>query len=160
MVHYIPEGCNSVSAYLIVKDANKAVEFYKQAFGATGGACLTGPDGSVMHAELQIGDSTIMISEENPQWGMTSAETMGGSPVSLHVYVPDVNTAFQQAIGAGCTEVAPVMDAFWGDRYGKLADPFGYQWGIATHIEDVSEDEMQRRAQAWMAEMASQGQCD
>ena len=158
MVNYIPDGCNSVSAYLIVKDANKAVEFYKDAFGAVGGACMTAPDGSVMHAELKIGNSTIMISDENPQWDMNSAETMGGSPVSLHIFVPDADAAFQKALDAGCTQIAPLMDAFWGDRYGKLADPFGYQWGIATHVEDVSEEEMQRRAAAWMAEMANQGQ--
>jgi len=160
MVNHLPDGCNSVSVYLIVKDAQRAIEFYQQAFGATGGVCLTGPDGSVMHAELQIGNSTIMLGEENPQWGSKSAETFGGSPASLHLYVADADVAFQRAIAAGCTEIAPLMDAFWGDRFGKLADPFGFQWGIATHMEDVGEDEMKRRAEAWMADMAAQGKCD
>ena len=108
---------------------------------------MPGPDGQgVMHAELLIGNSTIMLSEENPEWGTKSAETMGGSPASLHVYLPDVDAAFQTAIDAGCTVIAPLMDTFWGDRYGKVADPFGYQWGLGTHVEDVSEEEMGKRA--------------
>ncbi len=154
----IPDGCNSVNAYLVLKDVNKAIEFYQKAFGGTGGACMTTPDGkSVVHAEVKIGNSTIMLSEENPEWGMTSAETMGGSPVSLHLYVEDVDGVFARAIKAGCTEIAPLMDAFWGDRYGKLVDPFGYQWGIATHIEDVSDEEVKKRGEKWFAEMANAG---
>ena len=154
----IPEGCNSVNVYLIVKDGQAAIDFYTKAFGATGGMCMPGPDGkSIMHAELQIGNSTVMLGEENPQWGTKSAETMGGSPASIHIYLPDVDSAFQQAVDAGCTVVAPLMDMFWGDRYGKVVDPFGYQWGLATHTEDVSEEEMAKRAQEWFASMA-QGQ--
>ncbi len=152
-VNPIPDGCNSVNVYLIVKDGQAVIEFYKTAFGATGGVCMTGPDGTgVMHAEILIGNSTIMLSEENPQWGTKSAETMGGSPASLHLYLPDVDTAFQQAIDAGCTVAAPLMDTFWGDRFGKVVDPFGYQWGLATHIEDVSEVEMGKRAAAFFAQ--------
>ena len=119
---------------------------------------MPGPDGKgIMHAELQIGNSTVMLSEENPQWGTKSAETMGGSPASMHVYLPDVDSAFQQAIDAGCTVAAPLMDTFWGDRYGKVADPFGFQWGLATHLEDVSEEEMAKRAKEWFAQ-AAQGE--
>lgn len=154
-VNPIPDGCNSVNVYLIVKDGQAAIDFYKKAFGAVGGMCMTGPDGTgIMHAELQIGNSTVMLSEENPQWGTQSAETMGGSPASLHIYLPDVDTAFQTAVDAGCTVVAPLMNTFWGDRYGKVVDPFGYQWGLGTHIEDVPEEEMAKRAQEWFASMA------
>ena len=139
MVNPIPDGCNTVNLYLVVKDARQALDFYARAFGGTPGMVMTGPCGTgVMHAEIQIGNSTIMLSEENPQWQMKSAETLGGSPASIHLYVPDVDAAFQRAIEAGCRELSPVMDMFWGDRYGKVADPFGFQWGISTHQEDVS----------------------
>ena len=155
----IPEGCNSVNIYLVVKDGQAAIDFYCKAFDATGGMCMPGPDGKgIMHAEIQIGNSTIMLSEENPQWGATSAETMGGSPASLHLYLPNVDATFQQAVDAGCTVVAPLMDTFWGDRYGKVADPFGYQWGLATHVEDVSEEEMGKRAAQWFAQAAESGE--
>ena len=154
-VNPIPEGCNSVGVYLIVKDANAAIEFYKKAFGAEGGTCMTGPDGTgVMHAEIRIGNSTIMLADESPQWGTKSAETLGGSPVSMHVYIPDVDATFQRAVDAGCTVVSPCMDMFWGDRFGKVLDPFGFQWGLGTHFEDVSEEEMDKRAEAWFASMA------
>ncbi len=156
----IPDGCNSISAYLVVKDAREAMEFYAKAFGGTHAACMTAPDGSVMHGEVRIGNSTVMLSQENPQWDMKSAEALGGSPASLHLYVDNADAAFQQAIDAGCTEVFPCSDMFWGDRYGKVADPFGFQWGIATHVEDVDEAEMQRRSEAWFAQMAEGGQSE
>ncbi|MEM8680722.1 MAG: VOC family protein [Planctomycetota bacterium] len=152
-VQAIPAGCNTVNAYLVVKDAEASIDFYTKAFGGEGGACLRAPDGSVMHAEIRIGNSTIMLSQENPAWELKSAETLGGSPVSLHLYVEDADALFKQAIDAGCTEVAPLMDAFWGDRFGKVCDPFGLQWSIATHVEDVSPAERDRRAQAWFASM-------
>jgi uncharacterized glyoxalase superfamily protein PhnB len=160
-VNPIPEGCNSVNVYLVVKDGQAAIDFYTKAFGAIGGSCMPGPDGKgIMHAELKIGNSTVMLTEENPEWGTKSAETLGGSPMSLHVYLPDVDAAFQQAIDAGCTSVYPIMDTFWGDRYGKLSDPFGFEWGLATHTEDVPEEEMAERAQQWFAQAAesSEGQ--
>lgn len=151
----IPAGYNSVSAYLVVKDVEKALAFYRKAFGAEPGAVMKTPDGkSVMHAEMHIGNSAIMFSEENPQWGTQSAETLGGSPVSLHIYCDDADRLFQRAIDAGCEVTFPINDAFWGDRYGKLKDPFGIQWGIATHKEDVSEPEMKKRAAEWFANMA------
>ncbi|HEY6565109.1 MAG TPA: VOC family protein [Pirellulaceae bacterium] len=155
----IPAGCNTVNAYLVVKDARKALDFYAKAFGGSAGICMTGPNGKVMHGEVMIGNSTIMITEENPQWGMKSAETMGGSPMSLHLYVDNVDQSFQKAIQSGCTLVNPVMDMFWGDRYGKVSDPFGFHWGIATHIEDVSEEEMKRRSEEWMKSMANAEPC-
>lgn len=117
---------------------------------------MPGPGGKgVMHAEVRIGNSTVMLSEENPQWYMKSAETFGGSPASMHIYVDDVDAAFQRALDAGCTQVAPLMDMFWGDRYGKVVDPFGYQWGIATHVENVPEEELKKRAEAWLEQMGS-----
>ena len=155
-VSAIPAGCNTVNAYLIVKDARAAMDFYAKAFGGEGGACMTAPDGSVMHGEVKIGNSTIMITQENPQWEMKSAETLGGSPASIHLYVENCDAVFKQALEAGCTEIAPMADAFWGDRYGKLVDPFGFQWGVATHIEDVDEEEMKKRGEAFFAQMAEQ----
>ena len=155
----IPEGFNTVSTYLVVKDPTKTMDFYQKAFGAESGYVMKTPDGeSVMHAEMKIGNSMIMLSQENPQWNMKSAETMGGSPASLHIYVDDCDKLFQRAIDAGCEVAAPLMDAFWGDRYGKVKDPFGYQWGIATHKEDLDEREIGKRAVAWFASMES-GDC-
>ena len=156
-VNPIPHGCNSVNVYLIVKDARAAMDFYAKAFGGQAAACLTAPDGSVMHGEVVIGNSTLMLSQENPAWDMKSPETLGGSPASIHLYVDNVDQAFDQAVAEGCEVIAPVTDMFWGDRYGKVADPFGFQWGIATHVEDVSPEEMQRRSEAWMASMAEAG---
>ena len=153
-VNAIPAGCNTVNSYLIVKDARAALDFYAKAFGGEGGTCMTAPDGSVMHGEVKIGNSTLMISQENPDWHMHSAQTLGGSPASIHLYVDDCDHVYKQALDAGCTEIQPVADQFWGDRYGKVQDPFGFQWGIATHIEDVDEQEMERRAAEWMAQMA------
>jgi len=150
----IPDGFNTVSVYLVVENAVEAIEFYQKAFGAEPGPRMPGPDGSsTMHAEIHIGNSAVMLTDENPQWGMKSPATLGGSPCTLHLYVEDVDAMFARAIAAGCTVRAPLMDAFWGDRYGKLMDPFGHEWGIATHKEDVPPDEMARRAQEWFAAM-------
>ena len=155
----IPDGFNSVSAYLIVKDPQKAMDFYRKALGAEPGVTMKTPDGAaIVHAEMHIGDSTVMLSQENPQWDMKSAETLGGSPISLHIYVDDCDKLYKRAIDAGCQVAAPLMDAFWGDRYGKVKDPFGFQWGIATHKEDVPEEEMGKRAAEWFASMAD-GDC-
>lgn len=150
----IPAGCNSVNVYLIVKDARAAMDFYCKAFEGTAHSCLEAPDGSVVHGEIKIGNSTVMLSQENPEWGMKSAEALGGSPASIHIYTEDCDALFKNAIEAGCVEIQPVTEMFWGDRYGKVTDPFGFQWGIATHIEDVSDEEMKRRGEQWFAEMA------
>ena len=160
MVQPIPEGFNTVSTYLIVKDAKKAIDFYQMAFGAEAGVHMPGPDGSgTLHPEVRIGNSTVMLTDENPQWEMKSPETLGGTPASLHIYVTDADAAFQRAVDAGCTVMAPLMDMFWGDRYGKVIDPFGHQWGISTHIEDVPPEEMGARAKAFFAQMAEGGGC-
>ncbi len=155
MAQGIPEGFNTVSVYMIVKDAKKAIDFYQKAFGAEAGVHMPGPGGQgTMHAELRIGNSTVMLTDENPQWGMKSPSTLGGTATGLHLYVDDADKAFQRAIDAGCTVKAPLMDAFWGDRFGKVTDPYGHEWGIATHIEDVAPEDMAKRAAAFFAEMA------
>jgi len=150
----IPDGFSAVSSYIIVDDPDKAIDFYCNAFGAEPGAVIRMPDGSVLHGEVKIGNSTVMLTAENLEWQMKSAKSLGGSPISMHLYVEDADTAFKKALAAGCKVAAPLMDAFWGDRYGKVMDPFGIQWGIATHKEDLSEAEMSERAAAWFASMA------
>ncbi len=150
-VLYIPAGYHSVTPYLAVRDAAAAVEFYCRAFGAELVMKLTMPDGKYAHAEIKIGDSHIMMAEENPEWGNQSPVALGGSPVSFMVYVPDADAAFARALAAGCTEVRPVEDQFYGDRTGTLKDPYGYQWSLGTHIEDVSEAEGQKRMEAMFA---------
>lgn len=151
-VPYIPKGFNSVTPYLIVKGAAQAIEYYKKAFGATEVTRMQGPDGKVGHAELQIGDSRIMLGEENPSMGelYKSATSVGGSPVSLYLYFPDVDNVVQRAVTAGAKIVKPVENQFYGDRNGFIRDPFGHFWGIATHVEDVSPQEMQERAKKVM----------
>jgi uncharacterized glyoxalase superfamily protein PhnB len=151
-----PPGYHTLTPSLILKDARKAMEFYKKAFGAEEIDTMTGPDGKVMHAEMRIGDSTFMMGEENPAWaGFKSAETLGASPISLHLYFPDVDAAFQRALDAGARSEMPVEDMFWGDRYGKVKDPFGYTWGIATRVKNMTKEEVQKAGQEWMAKMAA-----
>ena len=151
---HIPEGTSALSPYLILNDAAAAIDFYGKAFGAEPGDVMRMPgSNAVMHAEVRIGNSTVMLTGENQQWEMKSAESLGGSPISRHVYVQDADKAFQRALDAGCEVVAPLMDAFWGDRYGKLKDPFGIQWGIATHVEDLTPEEIGKRAAEWFASM-------
>jgi PhnB protein len=153
-VKAVPDGFNTVSVYLVVKDAVEALDFYQKAFGAEAGHRMPGPDGKgTMHAEMRIGNSTIMLTDENPKWEMKSPSTLGGSPVSVHLYVEDADKMFKRAVDAGCTAMMPIMDAFWGDRYGKVVDPYGYQWGIATHKEDLSPEETGRRAAEFFANM-------
>jgi PhnB protein len=141
----IPEGYHSVTPYLICKNAAKAIEFYKAAFGAKELFRMPGPGGKVMHAEIKIGDSPVMLADEMPEMGATSPETLRGTPVGLMIYVEDVDSRFKQAIAAGAKEIRPVIDQFYGDRSGTLMDPFGHKWTIGTHKEDVSSEEMQRR---------------
>ncbi len=147
-VNPVPEGFHTVTPHLVVRDAAKAIEFYEKAFGAVERYRMPGPGGVVMHAELSLGDSIIMLGEEAPQMGATSPQTIGGSPVSLLIYVKDVDASFARADQAGCTVQMPPTDMFWGDRYGKLVDPFGHQWALATHKEDVSPEEMVKRMAA------------
>ncbi len=143
----IPEGYHSVTPYLIVKDASRAIEYYKKAFGATEIMRFPGPNNTVMHAEIQIGDSRLMLADEG-QNEYRSPQQLGGTPVSLMIYVNDVDKVFNQAVSAGAKQSRPVQDQFYGDRSGNLIDPFGHVWTVATHKEDVSEQEMQRRMQA------------
>ena len=138
----IPEGYHTLTPFLTVRNAERAIEFYKQAFGAQERGVAKGPDGKVMHAELKIGDSVIMLSDEYPEFGSLSPQSVGGSPMGLHIYIENVDAAFDRAVKAGAQVEMPVMDQFWGDRYGKLKDPFGHKWSIATHTKDLSSDEM------------------
>jgi PhnB protein len=144
----IPEGYHTVTPYLIIKGVAAALEFYKKAFGATELFRMPGPGGAVMHAEIKIGDSMIMMGDENVAMGARSPSTLGGSPVGICLYVPDVDALAKQALAAGATVVRPVQDQFYGDRSGTFTDPFGHQWTLATHKEDVSPEEMDRRMKA------------
>jgi PhnB protein len=150
-VKKIPAGYHSATPYLVVSDAVRAIDFYKQAFGATELVRMGGPNGTIGHAELKIGDSIIMLSDE--MMGNRSPQTLGGSPVSIFLYVEDADSVFSQALKAGAKSDAPPTDMFWGDRFGKLTDPSGHLWAIATHIEDVAPEEMKKRAEAAMAQM-------
>ena len=149
MVSPIPEGFNTVSAHLVVKGAGRAVDFYKKAFGAEEKVLMKGPDGrSVMHAELQFGNSTVMICDEWP--GMTrSPESLGGTAVTVHLYVADADKTFNQAVAAGATPLMPPADMPWGDRFGKMKDPFGHEWSVATRKEIVTPEECMRRMAEW-----------
>jgi PhnB protein len=142
----IPAGHPAISPYLIVDDATRALEFYKKAFGARELMRHAGPDGRIGHAELRIGDSIVMLADEHPEVNARSPKTVGGTPVSLHLYVKDVDAVARQAVGAGARVTRPVQDQFYGDRSGTFEDPFGHQWHLSTHIEDVSPAELRRRA--------------
>ena len=150
--HYIPKGYNTVTPYLVIKGAAKAIDFYKKVFGATEVVRMDQPDGRVGHAELQIGDSRVMLAEENPSMGQghVSASGIGASPVSLYLYIPDVDRVIERAVDAGAKVLKPVQDQFYGDRSGFIQDPFGHLWGLATHIEDVAPKDMRERAKKAM----------
>ncbi|MGA6979962.1 MAG: VOC family protein [Candidatus Sulfotelmatobacter sp.] len=150
----IPDGYHTLTPYMTCRDAARAIEFYKQAFGAVQkGDVMKGPDGKIMHSELRIGDSLFMVADEFPEWGSLSPQSTGGSGMGLHIYVEDVDTAFDRAIGAGGIVEMPVMDMFWGDRYAKLLDPFGHKWSIATHKRDMSEKEVEEAQRDFMERM-------
>ncbi|HUM04169.1 MAG TPA: VOC family protein [Terriglobales bacterium] len=152
-VPHIPKGYNSVTPYLIISGAAKAIEYYKKVFGATEIMRMPGPDGKIGHAELRIGDSHIMLADENPSMGQghASATTVGGSPISLYLYIENVDDVVKRAVTEGATILKPVQDQFYGDRSGFIRDPFGHLWGVATHVEDVSADEMERRMKKLMS---------
>lgn len=147
----IPDGYRTFTPYLIVGDGVRAIEFYQQAFGATEKLRLASPDGKIMHAEIVIGDSVIMLAGECPEMGAKAPPALGGSPVMCHLYVPDVDAAFARATAAGATVQRPVENQFYGDRSGMVIDPFGHTWNLSTHIEDVSTEEINRRAAALFA---------
>jgi PhnB protein len=145
-VQPIPPGYHSVTPYLIVRNGAEAIEFYKKAFGATELMRFPGPGGKIGHAEIRIGDSPVMLADEFPEMGARGPQSLGGAGVNLLIYVPDVDSMFAQALAAGAKMTRPVIDQFYGDRSGTLTDPFGHVWTIATHKEDISMEEMQRRA--------------
>ncbi len=139
----IPAGTHTVTPHLICADAAAALEFYKKAFGAVELSRVPGADGKLMHASVRIGDSVVMLNDEMPEWGSLGPKALKGSPVTIHLYVENADAAFAQAVAAGAKVTMALDDMFWGDRYGKLEDPFGHHWSIGTHIRDVSPEEMQ-----------------
>jgi len=147
----VPVGYHTVTPHLVVRDGNKAIDFYKAAFGAKELMRMPGPGGAIMHAELKVGDSRIMLADEWPQ-GPKSASSLGGSPVVVSLYVTNADAVYERAVKAGAKVLMPLGDAFWGDRYGQVQDPFGHIWSVATHKEDVTPKEMARRAAAFMAQ--------
>ncbi len=151
MTKPIPEGYHSVTPYLVVDDAAEAIEFYTRAFGAQEKFRLPMGENRIGHAEIKIGDSFVMLADEFPDLGHLGPKARGGTTVSLLIYVPDVDAAFNKAIGAGATELRPLENQFWGDRMGTLTDPFGHQWSLATHVEEVPEAELGERMEQWTA---------
>ena len=149
MTKPVPEGFHTLTPHLIVSGANEAVDWYKKAFGATEIMRKAMPDGRLMHAEIKIGDSMVMMADCFPEYGQKSPKDLGTSTVVLSLYVPDCDAVWNQALAAGATVRFPLSDQFWGDRYGQLLDPFGHIWGICTHKEDVSPEEMDKRAREW-----------
>ena len=150
----IPSGFHTVTSSLFVRNAAQAIDFYKKALGAEERMRMAGPDGKIGHAELQIGDSIIFLSEENPGFGTKSPESLGGISGALYLYVEDVDQAFQRAIDAGGKLKMPVADMFWGDRVGNFTDPYGHSWTLSTHTQDLTEQEMEEGAKKFFAEMA------
>jgi PhnB protein len=149
----VPEGYHTITPYLAVEDAPTAIDFYKKAFGAKERVRMDGPGGSIMHAELEIGDSLVMLSDPFPQASTKPPKELGGTSVSIFAYVEDIDSVYKQAIDAGATSLMEPDDMFWGDRFGSVQDPFGHSWTIATHVEDVSPEEIQKRSEEWMASM-------
>ena len=155
----VPEGFHTVTPYLVVRDARRALEFYKKAFGAETKLSMPGPGGRIMHAEIRIGDSAVFVSDEIPDMApqIKAPESTGGIVTgSVFLYVPDVDAVFKRAVGAGANVIMPVSDQFWGDRFGKVSDPFGHHWGIATHKEDLSPQEIDKRRAEFEKKMAQQ----
>lgn len=143
----VPDGMHTVTPHLICAGAADAIEFYKKAFNAVEMGRIEGPQGKLIHALIRIGDSAVMLVDEFPDWGSFEPKSLKGSPVTIHLYVEDVDAMVERAVGAGAKITMPLEDTFWGDRYCKLEDPFGHQWSVATHVRDVSPEEMQQAAQ-------------
>jgi PhnB protein len=150
----IPEGYDAVTPYLVIKGASAAIDYYKKVFGAAERMRMDAPGGMIGHAEMTIGGSMIMLADEYPDMGYRGPKAFGGSPVSLLLYVPNVDEVFKRAVDAGAKPLRPVADQFYGDRMGTLEDPFGHVWSIATHVEDVSPEEMRRRSEKMMKQQA------
>jgi uncharacterized glyoxalase superfamily protein PhnB len=149
-VKAVPDGFHTVTPHLMVRDANRALDFYKKAFGAEVLHVMPGPGGKVMHAAVKIGDSIVMLADEFPEHGSTA----GASGDALHIYIDNVDAAFQRAVSAGASVKMPVMDMFWGDRYGQVVDPFGHTWSLATHTRDMSPEEMQQEQEKAFSQMS------
>lgn len=149
----IPRQYHTVTPSLVVAGAAKALEFYKKAFGAEERSRFPGPDGSIMHAEIRIGDSVVMLADEMPEQGGRGPKSIGGTPVSFFVYRENVDAEWKRAVDAGAKEIMPLADQFWGDRTGCLEDPFGHHWWLAQHIEDLTPEEMQKRGEAFFSQM-------
>jgi PhnB protein len=149
----VPDGYHTVTPYLTIKDAAKAIAFYKHAFGATEDVHMLAPGGRIGHAEIRIGDSCIMLADEFPEMGHRGPGALGGTPVTIMLYVPDADATVAQAVSAGAKVTRPVADQFYGDRSGTIEDPFGHVWHVSTHVEDVPPDEMKRRAEEAMKQM-------
>jgi uncharacterized glyoxalase superfamily protein PhnB len=152
-VEAVPKAYGSVTAALAIRGAADAIAFYAKAFGAKELSRMPGPDGKLMHAEVRIGDSIVMLGDESPEMGSPSPQTLNGSPVALMLYVKDVDAVFARAVAAGAKPVMPPADMFWGDRYGQVHDPFGHRWSIATHKADLTPKQMKKGMDAWMASM-------
>jgi PhnB protein len=146
-VNPIPEGMHTVTPHLVCAGAGAAIDFYKKAFGAAETARIPGPGGKLIHASIRIGDSTVMLVDEMPEWGSLGPKALKGTPVVIHLYVDDVDAFTARAVAAGAKVTMPVADMFWGDRYGQLEDPFGHRWSVATHVRDVSPADMQQAMQ-------------
>jgi PhnB protein len=149
----IPKGYHTVTPSIVVAGADKAIDFYTKAFGAEEIMRFPGPDGAIMHAEIRIGDSIVMLGDEMPEQGGRSPKSFGGTPVSLFVYREDVDAAWDQAVNAGAKTVMPLADQFWGDRTGCLEDPFGHRWWLAQHVQDLTPEELQRNAESFFSQM-------
>jgi PhnB protein len=154
----VPAGFSTVTPHLNVRDAAQALDFYKRAFGAIETVRMPGPGGKILHAEIKIGDSHIFLADEMPEWGSRSPLTIGGTATALCLYVEDADAVFNRAVSAGAQVKMPLADQFWGDRYGKLADPYGHEWAVATHLEDLTPQEMKKRQEVAMAQMAQRPQ--
>ena len=153
-VQPVPEGYHTITPYLAVEDASAAIDFYRRAFGAKERVRMSGPGDSIMHAELEIGDSLVMLSDPFPQASTRTPKELGGTSVSIFAYVDNIDELYKQAIDAGASSLMEPDDMFWGDRFGSVQDPFGHSWTIATHIEDVAPEELEKRQTEWMEQMA------
>jgi len=154
----VPPGFHTITPSLTVRNAAQAIDFYKKALGAEELMRMAGPDGKIGHAELKIGDSTIFLNDENPSWGCSSPLTLGGTPSALYLYVEDVDKSFQRAVDAGGQSKMPVADMFWGDRMGSFVDPYGHAWTLATHTQDMTEEETREGEKKFYAQMAAMAQ--
>jgi len=154
-VRPVPAGFHTITPHLVIRGAEQAIEFYKKALGAEAVVCMPWPGGKVGHAELKIGDSMLFLADEFPEHGACAPAPGTSSPVTIHLYVNDCDKVFNQAVAAGAKAAMPPMDMFWGDRYAKFTDPFGHNWSVATHIEDVPPEEMEKRTKAAVAEWSN-----